>query len=102
MNEVYQAEVQGVKKWCCAYVAGSMPAPGFYYYDTRREAENCLLGVFGPSLNTEIRELEVEDLVKTWVRIQSIGDENIYFLFEDGDKIRQGFCKVSGHEWGRK
>ena len=101
MNEVYQTEVQGVLKWCCAYVAGHMPAPGFYYFDTRREAENSLIRVFSRAMDEHLTELEPDELENIWIRIVNIGSENIYFLFQDDQgKIRNGFCKVDGWIWG--
>ena len=101
MNAVYLADVQGVEKWCCAYVAGHMPAPGFYYFDTRREAENCLIRAFSRAMDEHLTELEPDELENLWVRIVNIGSENIYFLFQDDQgKIRNGFCKVDGWVWG--
>ena len=39
-------------------------------------------------------EFEVEELMKMWVQITSIGSENIYFQFtDDAGVIREGFCK---------
>jgi hypothetical protein len=101
MNAVYLADVKGVAKWCCAYMAGHMPAPGFHYFDTRVEAENCLIRVFASAMHDKLIEIEPDQLESLWTRITNIGEENIYFLFQDDqEKIRPGFCKVDGWKWG--
>ena len=101
MNEVYRADVQGTEKWCCVYIEGHMPAPGFQYFDTRLEAENCLIRVFSRTRDYYLTEIEPDQLESLWIRIVNIGSENLYFLFQDDQgKIRNGFAKVDGWKWG--